>query len=55
MSVQLTIQLIMTILITVQIVIGYRTIRQMTKFKAQQFHIQWLIDHYNRSTESAAN
>lgn len=52
MSVQFAIQLIMTILIVLQIVIGYRTIRQMTKFKAQQFHIQWLIDHDNKSTES---
>lgn len=52
MSFQYTIQLIMTTLIAFQIVVGYRTIRQMTKFKAQQFHIQWLIDHYNKNTES---
>lgn len=52
MSIQFAIQLIMTVLIAVQIVIGYRTIRHMTKLKAQQFHVQMLIDHYNKTTES---
>lgn len=50
-KVEFTIQLILTILIFLQILIGQSTMQRITKLKAQQFDIQNVIAQYkNRKT-----
>lgn len=45
---QIYIQMFMTILVLLQIIIGYGAMRRMTQLKAQQFHILTLIDQSNK-------
>lgn len=47
---QVYIQMLATVLVFLQIVIGYSAMRRMTQLKAQQFHILTLIEksHKNR-------
>lgn len=46
---QIYIQIVMTVLVLLQIIIGYSAMRRMTQLKAQQFHILTLIDRSNKN------
>lgn len=48
-SVQLAIQLSATILVWLQIIVGYLAMRHITRMKAQQYHILSLIEQSKKS------